>query len=141
MARESDDPWKRLRERENEAEIGELSLFEKRIKGTTDLTPSAAPSTDKLDSLIHSAQTLIEQINGLMNMFAVGVETRPPIERRRLLEKTMDAIMQSTKPTQAAMYHASSMNASFLIHNDKWERMLRDIDSGKIKRTVRKHAA
>jgi hypothetical protein len=133
-----DDPWKRFRDREDEQDkevTKTLSLFERRTQIThPELNVPAAPSTDKLDQLLHDAQMLIEQVSNLLKMYVVGVESLPPVEKRKILERTMEAIQSSNKPTQASQFRAKSLQASYASNKDRWDRIMRDLETGKIKR-------
>ncbi|MGK5081986.1 hypothetical protein WDW37_01680 [Bdellovibrionota bacterium FG-1] len=92
-------------------------------------------STDKLIELIKRAEPLIEQVNGLYNQYVAGVESRPPIERRKHLDELMVSIQGLPKPTPAYQFRYQTLNASYLTHRERWERMCKDLESGKIRRT------
>jgi hypothetical protein len=135
VAREHDDPWRRLREREDE-QTGELSLRERRAGVTASESTSVKADMDseKLAGLLESTRTLIDQLNNLYNMYFQGVEQRPPSEKRRLLDKTMEQLMNVPKPTAAALFRFHSLQSNYLTYKDRWDRMMRDLEAGKIRR-------
>lgn len=88
----------------------------------------------KLDGLIQRAQPLIEQVNGLYTLFANGVERLPPHEKRKQLEQLMIQIQNTPKPNQTYSFKSNSLQSHFVTLRDRWDRLIRDIESGKIKR-------
>jgi hypothetical protein len=144
MAKQDDDNWKRRRERELEQDEEETKVRELR-KGTVaapgrgdfaTLEGSTDRSNDKLEDLIHRADGMIEQVSNLYNMFAVGVEKLAPIERRKQLEQVMLSIQMMSKPTPSALFKANSIQSRYQSQRERWDKLLRDIESGKIKRVT-----
>jgi hypothetical protein len=137
MAKE-DDAWRRLREREDEADREISNEIEASLgkggKGADSTRTSL--SGDKLDELIQRADVAIQQLNNLYNMFVVGVERFPPIERRGQLEQLVAALQSINKATPAALYKYNAIQSRFILHRDKWDKMIKDLESGKIKRTA-----
>lgn len=130
-----DDAWKRYREREDEAEkTGSLSLYQKRVQGANPATAQATYSTEKLDKYIEQAGTLIDQVNNLLKMYLAGIERLPPQEKRKQLDALIAQIQSSGKPTQASQFRVSTLMATYNTHKDKWDRTMRDLESGKITR-------
>lgn len=144
MARE-DDAWRRYREREEEAEGDEegLSLKERRTGGAAPVpgpggkTQPGRVLTSPLDRQIEQAQTLIDQVGALMKMYVAGIERLPPIEKRKQLEAIIIQIQNAAKPTNAMQFRAGTLLASYNTHKDKWDRTLRDLETGKIQRQRR----
>jgi hypothetical protein len=136
MAREV-DPWRRLREKEDGEDTNTgLTLRERRI-GADDQT--SAPKIDgfnseQLEKTLESTRVLIEQINNLYNMFVAGIEERAPIEKRKLLDKTMEQIMAAPKPTSASLFRYQTLLGHYHTYKDRWDRLLRDLESGKVAR-------
>ncbi len=131
-----DDDWKRRREREDESE---REHEQKRIRdrgvvpsgrnlGTEGL--SSDPG-QKLLELLDRAGPMMEQLNNLYAMFFAGVEKRPPIERRQVLEAVMQQIAGLPRPTPALAFRVQTVMASFTAHRDRWDKQLRDRENGK----------
>jgi hypothetical protein len=144
MARE-DDAWRRFREREEETDNKEegLSLKERRTAGAVP-GPGAGGKpqpgrviTSPLDRQLEQAQTLIDQVGALLKMYVAGIERLPPTEKRKQLEAIIIQIQSAAKPTQAIQFRASTLLASYNTHRDKWDRTLRDLETGKIHRQRR----
>ena len=90
--------------------------------------------TDKLLEGFERAEPLIEQLNSLYNQYITGVEQKPPLERRKQLDQLMTMMQGLGKPTSAYQFRFNSLNASYVAHRERWDRMLKDLESGKIKR-------
>jgi hypothetical protein len=136
------DERRREREKEELKSQEDTSLSAKR--GIPSQRKPEVPTAIHADQfLVHleKAETLIDQVNGLYNQYLSGIETKPPIERRKVLEQLMGQLQSMPKPTSTQQFRFNSLNASYLTHRDRWDRMLRDIESGKIVRKLRGKAA
>lgn len=136
-----DDAWKRYRDREDEAEAEAEATGSTHInKGKDGLSDRSNPKiekaglADKFDDLIQRADPMIEQLNNLYKMFAAGVETLPPHERRKQLDQLMLSLQMMGKSGPTALFKFNSIQSKYQAHCEKWDRTLRDIESGKIKR-------
>lgn len=92
----------------------------------------------ELNHLIENAEILIEQLNNLYNMYAAGVEVMPPVAKRRQLEALMKQMLTMPKTSSALQFRWGSIQARFNVHKDRWDRIIKDLELGKIKRPVRK---
>jgi Mg2+ and Co2+ transporter CorA len=92
--------------------------------------------TDKLLELFQRAEPLIDQLNSLYNQYVAGIEQRPPHERRKQLDELMATLQTMNKPTPAYQFRFTTLNASYLTHRDRWDRLIKDLESGKIKRVT-----
>jgi hypothetical protein len=113
---------------------GNATAGGKPAKATTGRTGDA--ELDKLLEGLQRAEPLIEQLNSLYNQYVVGVDLRPPLERRKQLDQLMMSMQMLSKPTPAYQFRYNTLNASYLTHRERWDRMLKDLESGKIKRTT-----
>lgn len=142
MARDTSfDERRRQREQEDEEERQQLEL--RKNPGAAGAgRPGTQPgrtgdaATDKLLELFQRAEPLIEQLNNLYNQFLAGVEQRPPLERRKQLDQTMATLQMMNKPTPAYQFRYTTLNASYITHRDRWERLCKDLESGKLKRAA-----
>lgn len=125
-AREDDDFRARRRKRE-------LEEAEETEEAQNDPAAPTAGSI-KLDELMTRAEPLIEQVNSLYSQFMNGTERAPPNERRRQLDQLMTTIMMMHKPTPTQRFRATGVMYTYQQYKDRWERMIRDLESGKIKR-------
>jgi hypothetical protein len=145
MAREKDfEERRRQREREDNQGNDEESKpsYSARI-GTPAATQgnfgASSAGTEKLVELIERALPLIEQLNNLYNQYISGVERCPPLERRKQLDQLMATLTLMSKPTPAYQFRFNTLNSSYLTHRERWERLCKDLESGKIKRTAGPH--
>jgi hypothetical protein len=90
----------------------------------------------KIDALLRTAEPLIEQVNTLYRQFIGGAESLPPNERRKQLEKIMESLQQIPKPTATSKFRVASLNTRYLTYKDRWDRLMKDLEAGRIKRTV-----
>lgn len=123
MAREDDDfRTRRLKRERQEAEE----------EGTGELVQTAA--TEKLEELIKRAEPMIEQVNSLYQQYINGTERQPPLDRRRQLEQVITSLTMMHKPTATLRFRISGVLHTFQQYRDRWDRTMRDIESGKVKR-------
>jgi hypothetical protein len=122
-----DDAWKRRREREDEEDEKASS----NSKGT-----SLSVAHEKFDELITRAEPIIEQLNHLYQMFVLGTEKLPPLERRKQLDQLMTSLQMMPKSTPAAQFRYSSLQAQYTTYKERWEKMMKDLEAGKLKRIV-----
>ncbi len=114
-----DDPWRRLRDKEDDEEDGGLTS-----RHGVAQTPKDS-SNEKLVELIQRAEPMIEQLNNLYNMYFAGAEKRPPIERRSQLDQLMATLQLMSKPTPALQFRFSTLQSQYITHRDRWEKLLK----------------
>jgi hypothetical protein len=137
-----DDFWARKRrqeeeeaeEREKEKEREEREAKKNKLLGVTD--GSGKVRADTIGNLAKEATLLIEQLNHLYNQFRAGVLALPPVEKRSRLNQTMNLLTLAPKATPAERFQFSSVHASYEANCSRWDKMMHDIESGKIKKTA-----
>lgn len=106
-------------------------------------TPTRAPDGQRvqnksggqqIDELIQKIEPLIEQVNNLYQMFISGIERLPPNEKRKQLEALLHQLQNIPKPNQTYHFRVSTLNAHLSTLRDRWDRLIRDLESGKIRR-------
>ena len=143
-----DDDYRKIREKRDQEDAEEAAEKAKRnadipTRGTKTgpaggSFSGASRDPAQLDTMLLQAEPLIEQVNSLYNQYLAGVERAPPIERRKLLEQLMAAILATPKPTQSYQFRANGTNSKYLTYRDRWDRMMKDLESGKIKRLTKR---
>ncbi|MBL7715626.1 MAG: hypothetical protein JNL01_09175 [Bdellovibrionales bacterium] len=138
VPRDDDDPWRRQRDREDEEDLP--SLAKKRALnspggGATD-TGGKAVGEDKLLQLLEQVPQVIEQVNNLYQQFFSGVERVPPTERRKQLDQMALSIQMTPKVNAGLQFKANTVYQAYQSAKDRWDRMLKDLESGKLKRTA-----
>lgn len=119
---------KRRREREDEAERLEEEKREKLAEAIE------TPDPTRILELMDRIEPLLEQVNMLYLQYVRGTEKRPPLERRKQLDQIMNTITLMGKPTQAIQFRYNSIHSTYVSYRDKWERMLKDLENGKVTR-------
>jgi hypothetical protein len=125
----SRDEIQRKREREDE--------LSQRIKPNTQEAQKAeskGASGEQIETWIKDSNILIEQVNNLYQMYVGGAEKNPPIVQRKRLEELIHKVQMATKSTTTLRFLSSNLNSKFLTFKDKWEKLLKDLESGKVKR-------
>lgn len=138
---DSDDAWKRRREREKERDEEDQkdSSFDKRKPASVQRfndESSGNLSTEQIIERMSRAEQLIEQLNNIYNMYVSGIERNPPIDRRKQLDELMLGLQLVAKPTQSLQFRFDTALSRFRSYRNRWDRLLRDLESGKIKRRV-----
>lgn len=132
MTPRDDDPWRRRREREEEEEAERQEILVK--DNSNAKLGSISAGTDKIQELCQRAEVLIEQVNNLYNQYLSGAEKRPPIERRKQLDQIMSTLMVMGKPTPSIQFRCSNLQSNFISYRDRWDKMMKDLEAGKLKR-------
>lgn len=131
--------WDRYNEREEEAEKERLELVKRRGK-----TPSKAPGSKaakaeaeaaaagSIFEMMAQGELLLEQIQNLYQMFVAGMERTPPVTHVKRLDDLMKALNAAGKPTATGKFQHSQFLAKVSMYKDKWDRLKKDIESGKV---------
>ena len=138
MAKREDESLREKRDREEDEELEKKELEEELLKRqfVKHKVGSVEGTTDKLNELVQKAEPMIEQLTHLYNQFMAGAEKFPPIEKRKQLEEVMNRIHLMSKPTAAIQYRCQTLLAHFQANRDRWDRLIKDLESGKLKRSV-----
>jgi hypothetical protein len=131
-----DDFWTRKRrEEEKEEAEKERAEFEAKSRKKLGLAgPSSAPVSAQFSDLVREIPTVIEQLNHLYSQFISGVVNLPPREVRGRLDQMMVLLTNMAKPTPASRFHFQSVQSSYVTHCERWDKMMRGLESGKVKR-------
>src|SRR6185295_11078919 len=113
---------------------------EERLRREGDMSSNDKLTMEKLDELYDRAERLVEQVNSLYAQYFSGIELRPPKVRREQIDQLMNALQIMVKPTEVYRFRYQSLYGTYLVYRNKWDRMCKDIDNGKIKRTVRQRS-
>ncbi len=132
MSEDEDKIRKRQREREDEQDA--LLAEEKAKAGGS--TSNKLAMSEKLDELLLRAEPLVEQLNNLYNIYISGADQIPPIERRKNLDMIMVSLQMMSKPTPGALYRYTAIQSKYETYRNRWDKMMKDLESGKIKRRV-----
>lgn len=131
-----DDAWRRFREREDEQDANQEAptLREKRLN--TGLAPkpgaaSAAVPTQDIEKLIQLIEPLIEQVGNLYAQYFAGLEKRPPVEKRQLLDSSVAQLVATPKTTPSMQFRAQTIIQRHQTHKERWDRMLKENEKGK----------
>lgn len=91
---------------------------------------------EKLLRTFDRVEPLMEQLNTLYNQYKVGLERTPPIQLRKQLDELFAALVYMQKPTAAYLYRYNTLYHRYNSYKEKWDRLVKDVESGKIIRTA-----
>ncbi|MBI3534735.1 MAG: hypothetical protein HY072_04535, partial [Deltaproteobacteria bacterium] len=57
-----------------------------------------------------------------------------PTEKRNLLESYINQLRLMSKPTSAIQFRCNTLEAYYLTHRDRWDKLMRDMEAGKIRK-------
>jgi len=90
-------------------------------------------TTDQvLIELLTKCDMMMEQITNLYGMWIQGMERMPPKTQRSHLEDLILKVQAAPKPTANLRFRVAEFNNKYSTYKDKWERILKDVESGKI---------
>jgi len=95
-------------------------------------------SAEEFQNRAKDVEILIHQVDNLYRQYMVGLELRPPIEKRAALDTALARLDAMAKATPAAKFRYNALISRFRTYLDRWERLVKDVESGKIKRTARR---
>lgn len=136
MGIDEEEKRKRLRQREDERDAEEIAIKQVKKLGVSAQEANQISGGDKFLELILRAEPLIEQLNNLYNMYFTGVEKIPPIERRKQLDQLMLSLQMMPKMNAAALFKYNNIYSKFISYRDRWEKMMKNFEDGKIKRAI-----
>ncbi len=122
--------------REHEDEVEQAQIKKGPVGGrlgSPSFVPVGGPPASAED-LMRRAQPMIDQINGLYRQYSLGLEKFPPNVLRKQLESLLDQLQKAPKANPSEQFRANSLKSSYITYREKWDRLLKDIESGKIKR-------
>lgn len=124
---------RRRRENEDEEESKRTEI-KRAEKGARLGTPSFAPVAGATsEELTRRAAPLIDQVNALYNQYRQGLERFPPNILRKQLEALVDQLQKIPNTSAAEQFRVNGLKASFSTYRDKWDRLIKDIESGKVR--------
>ncbi len=97
-----------------------------------------ASATEKLLELMDRAQPLIVKTHNLYNMYRTGALEVPPNESRKQLDTLLETISLMAKPTEALRFRYNSLHSRYVTHRDRWDKLVKGVESGLIKRNCDK---
>jgi hypothetical protein len=128
------DAWARFREKdEKRVEEERKTLHEEMKKIDPSAKLGAGDTTDKmLIELLTKCEVMMEQITNLYGMWIQGIERTPPINQRRHLEDLILKVQAAPKPSTNLRFRVGEFNTKLNTFRDKWDRILKDVETGKI---------
>ncbi len=128
------DAWSRFREKdEQRVEEERKTLHEEMKKIDPSAKIGAGDTTDKiLIELLTKCEVMMEQITNLYHMWIQGMERTPPVMQRRHLDDLILKIQTAPKPTTNLRFRVAEFHTRHGTFKDKWDRILKDVESGKI---------
>jgi hypothetical protein len=132
MAKEN-DPWARFRKKDEERVEEERKTLQTEMRKIDPNAEMSATTTDKvLIELLTKCEVMMEQITNLYGMWIQGMERMPPKVQRSHLEDLILKIQAAPKPTANLRFRVAEFHTKYSTFRDKWERILKDVESGKI---------
>jgi hypothetical protein len=137
-----DDFWTRKRKEEQKEKEEAEERAEEEARKLKDNRHGPQPKTESVgtgvpfEELVRRVPTLIDQLEHLYRQFAVGVLARPPHEERLRLDQMMTLLKYSAKATTTDRFKFNGMVQSYTTHRARWDKLLADVESGKIKRVA-----
>jgi len=95
---------------------------------------AGSPSVDKLIELLARIDMQIDIIQNLYNMYFAGAEENPPTQQRQHLDRMHQTAYLMKKPTIALRFRFETIHGKYVSYRDRWEKKLRDLEAGRIKR-------
>lgn len=128
---QDNDAWARYRKKN-----AERSAEAKRKKVEAETTSAThfarqefihkqALNHEDLNKWVEQVPILIEQLSHLYTMYFQGIERRPPIEKRKLLESLMYRIQGASKTSTVVQFRAQTLVGQIQAQLERWDRQLR----------------
>lgn len=133
---EKRDPWAKFRKEDkeilNRGAAKEAALTSpKNAQGIRGLPSNE--SVQNLDEWLSKADTLIEQIQNLYQLYLNGMERLPPLTHRKQLEDLFSHKINLAAKTSASLkFKSQQLLTKYTTYKDKWDRIHKDLESGKL---------
>lgn len=138
---DNDDSFENRRRRdrreEEEAEEEQRAKLKNATIPTTASKVHSQTSSNAVLEQMRLIDTMIDQVHNLYQMFIAGVERLPPKEKQALIEKSIANLQGNLSQTPATKFRFNTLNTRFLSYKDRWEKMMKNIESGKIKKRLK----
>jgi len=125
---------KRTESREREDERDREEELAKRVSGKIGVRAPTSLTSDEVEKMMGQARALIDQVSALYNQYLGGIEKLPPIEKRKQLEQLMTTLSVSRGGPASLQFKLSGLTASYATFRDHWDKQMRNLEAGKIKR-------
>ena len=143
MAIDDESRRRRQREEQREAEreadrIAERARELKRGPGAASKSgEGSSDGAQSLEELLAQIEPLLDQVDHLHQHYVLGLEAKPPLERRGLLESLLKRLDGMQSGGAALAFRASGIRQRYATLSERWGRLLKDVESGKITRVKR----
>jgi hypothetical protein len=128
MSEDEDRLRKRIREREDDLDA---RINETKAKAAGFVSSRSGALSEKVEDLLLRVDPLVDQLNNLYNMYFSGAEQTPPHERRKNIDQIMVTLQMLNKPTAGLLYRYTAAQSKYLSYRDHWDKMMKDLESGK----------
>jgi len=133
--RGKDDDYRKIRERREEEDRQEEA--ERASRGESSPKPGAQATAQAVDAILGQIDPIVDQISNLYQMYLSGIERLPPIEKRKLLDGHLAQLYSASKSGTASQFRIQAATTKIRTHIDRWDRLMRDLESGKIARRTK----
>lgn len=131
----ADDPWKRFRDRQLGGKKSDLSLTRQRAEASGAIDSGAdGLTTADLERIIGECELKMDQLVAVYNQFLGDSKKQPPIEQRKRLGRQIDLLVQAPKANSQIKFKCNNTIMRFQSLCERWDKMLRALESGTIKR-------
>jgi len=87
--------------------------------------------------LIRRAEPMVEQVNQAYNKYFLGLEFKAPTDLRKMLDNLIDKLDGTAKTLPIYQFRYDSVRARYMVHKARWDKTMRDLEDGRIKRVVK----
>lgn len=84
------------------------------------------PNSEQIDRKLKDFRLLVDQTHQLYLQYFNGIEKRPPVEKRKLIETQMVELQRLPQAQPTQRFKIQQAVQHFLSFKDLWERKLRD---------------
>jgi hypothetical protein len=125
----AEDDWRKRREREDAIERdNEGQAAERKLEADADM----------LRLKFEEAEKLIDILQSKYNQFMLGLEHKPPLDMRSKLDRLIAELLRTPKPTQVLTFRWGTLQSSYASHKERWDRGVKAVESGKVKRLIKR---
>jgi len=92
------------------------------------IKPSGTLDSAVVDQKVQDTRLLMDQTHALYQHYFNGIERRPPIEKRLLLESKVNELQRIGGSTTAIKFKVSQFIQLYTTFREMWDRKLRDME-------------
>jgi hypothetical protein len=128
--------WDRIDERNREDEEEAKNLAQPARGRMSSAGQTHLNQQRELILAIENCEVFIDKVQNLWTQYLSGIEKFPPHTHAKQLEDMVTGLNKLDKPLAQDRFKLQNFLSKYAAYKDRWDRLVKDLEAGKIKRRV-----